>query len=108
MSGGKLASGTVGGAGRNFSDGESLAASPSRACDPCLYPMKRTLLVFAAMLLCSPVWSQSQYQPVPFEEIAGPNRSIRDPKSGVSATVPLGWMLRRAGRKENGETSITL
>src|SRR5687767_6986084 len=66
--------------------------------------MKRCVLVGLALALCPAGWSQ--YQSVPFEQIAGPNRSINDPQARLSASVPLGWTLRRAGRSEKGEISI--
>jgi hypothetical protein len=69
--------------------------------------MKRSILLLGVALSGATGWSQSGgYQAVPFEQIAGPNRSIHDPQTHVSATVPLGWNLRRAQRNDKGETSI--
>ena len=70
--------------------------------------MKRTARLCAALLLAATLGAQAQFQPLPFEQIAGPNRSIYDPKAKLSATVPAGWTLRRAGRSDKGETSILL
>jgi hypothetical protein len=67
--------------------------------------MKRIILLSSVVLLGTPLRSQ----PIPIDEISGPDNSIADSKYGVTTRYPTGWIIRGAARwgdHENPATTI--
>jgi len=66
--------------------------------------MKRFALLVCVAALSSPLWSQSNSDPL--DKLAGTTGAFSDPIRGVSATVPAGWTIRAAERWGKEETTI--
>jgi hypothetical protein len=68
--------------------------------------MKTIIGLICTLAFGATVWSQ----PIPKEELIGPNNSIRDAVYGISVTLPAGWEVRSAVRwgKNNKENTIFL